>query len=151
MNRMTPGELWWDLRKGTTQLYVEWGAAQYGTVFATQVRMQKGPPVTIALSLEVSLHQRSKSSTPYLEAKDLADGGLRTLRLVQISDEYAISGLTYHLGHTDDITPPWRLVIELRGQHEFQVDPEFRPLGSHQELLLRVVGGRDAADQGMES
>lgn len=75
-DHMTPGELWWDLRKTTvTQLHVEWGAAQYGTLFATHVRMQKGPPVTIALSLKVSLHQRSKSSTPYLEAQDLAEGG----------------------------------------------------------------------------
>ena len=138
-DHMTPGELWWDLRKTTvTQLHVEWGAAQYGTLFATHVRMQKGPPVTIALSLKVSLHQRSKSSTPYLEAQDLAEGGIRTLRLVQISDEHVISGLTYHLEHEEDVTPPWRLLVELRGEHLFQVTPEFRPSG---HLFLRVVGG----------
>ena len=134
---MTPGELWWGLRKGTAQLHVEWGAAQYGTVFATDLKMRKGPPVTIALSLEVSLHQRSKSSTPYLEAKGLAEGGIRALRLVQISDEYVISGLLDHLEHTDEFTPPWLLVVTLRGEYPFRVTPQF---DGRDRLRLTVVG-----------
>jgi hypothetical protein len=59
MNRKDRDSLWWNLRKGTTSLHVQWGRA-HGTVFATDFRMREGPPVTIALSLDKNFRTRSK-------------------------------------------------------------------------------------------
>jgi hypothetical protein len=131
---------WWTLRHGTTIVYVEWGEV-YGTVFGTDFKMRKGPPVTLALNLDRNFRTRSTTTGTYRAADALAQGGLRELRLVQISDEHIFLGLQFLLQHTEDTSPPWRLLLELRGNiHELAVDPEFRPSGDqHDLLLLRVV------------
>ena len=74
----------------------------HGKVFATDVRMRKGPPVTLALSLESNFRTRSEGVGTYLDAQALAEGGLRVLRLVQISDDHIVSRLRDHLQHTED-------------------------------------------------
>jgi hypothetical protein len=40
--------------------------------------------------------------------------------------------------------PGWRLLINLCGQHEYNVEPEVRLLGASQTLLLNVVGAASA-------
>ena len=132
---------WWTLRNGTTILYVAWGRA-YGTVFGTDCQMRKGPPVTIALSLDRNFRTRSTAAGTYRDALTLAEGGLRDLRLIQISDDQIILGLQFLVQHTEDTSSPWHLLIQVRGhEHEFKVEPEFRPSGDeHDLLLLRVVG-----------
>ena len=102
--------------------------------------MRKGPPVTLALSLEKNFRTRSTGVGTYVDAKALADGGLRGLRLVQISDNHVLAGLRHYLQHTEDRTTPWRLLVELRGEHAFDVEPEYRTIGAAEDLLLRVVG-----------
>jgi hypothetical protein len=131
---------WWTLHHGTTILYVEWGEA-HGTVFGTDFKMCKGPPVTLALNLDRNFRTRSTTAGTFRDAEALAQGGLRELRLVQISDEHISLGLQFLLRHTEDTSPPWRLLLELRGNiHDFGVNPEFRPSGDqHDLLLLRVV------------
>jgi hypothetical protein len=91
------------------------------TVFATYLKMRKGPPVTLALSLEKNLRTRSTGVGTYVDTKALADGGLRELRLVQISDNQVLAGLRHYLQHTEDRTTPWRPLVELRGEHAFDV------------------------------
>jgi hypothetical protein len=134
------GHHWWTLRHGRTIVYVEWGQA-YGTVFGTDFKMRKGPPVTLALNLDRNLRTRSMTAGTYRDAEALAHGGFRELRLVQISDEHISLGLQFLLQHTEDISPPWRLLLELRGDiHDFEVDPEFRASGDEHDLLrLRVA------------
>lgn len=131
---------WWTLHHGTTILYVEWGEAS-GAVFGTGFRMHKGPPVTLALNLDRNLRARSTTAGTYRAAEALARGGFRELRLVQISDENISLGLQFLLQHAEDISPPWRLLLQLRGEtHDFKVEPEFRASGDeHDLLLLRVA------------
>ena len=134
-------EHWWTLREGTTILYVEWGVA-HGTVFGTHCKLRKGPPVAIALSLDRNFRTTSSQTRTYLDATALADGGLSELRLVQISDEHILAGLWFLLTTTDDVSTPWRLLLRERGRtHDFDIDPEFRPLRDPHDLLLHVVAG----------
>ena len=101
-----PDDHWLTLRKGITHLYVEWGHA-HGKVFATDCRMLKGPPVTIALSLDKNFRARSTGSGTYIDAKALAEGGLREVRLVQISDQHILSGIRIYLPEpTPEIVRP---------------------------------------------
>ena len=127
---------WWTLYNGTTILYVEWGEA-HGTVFGTDFKMSKGPPVTLSLNLDRNFRASSATSGTFRDAQALAQGGVRDLRLVQISDEQISLGLHFLLEQLDDTSPPWRLLLNVRGDmHVVDVDPEFRAVGSEHELLL---------------
>jgi hypothetical protein len=138
-----PGKLWRTLRSGTTVLFVEWGPSR-GKVFATDVKMREGPPITLAVSLEKNFRTRSTDEGAYLDAQALAEGGLRELRLVEISDDRILKRLRHHLEQIEEPTSRWRLLINLRGQHEYDVEPEVRLLGASQDLLLNVVGAASA-------
>jgi hypothetical protein len=50
--------------------------------------------------------------------------------------------------HTEDPSSPWHLLLQVGGrEHEFRVEPEFRPSGhDHDLLVLRVVGASKARD-----
>jgi hypothetical protein len=130
---------WWTLRHGTTIVYLEWGQA-HGALFGTDFKMHKGPPVTFALNLDRNFRTRSTKAGTYRDAEELAHGGLRELRRVQISDEHISLGLDFLLQHTEEASPPWRLLLELRGEtHEFHVEPDIRAAGNEHDLLVLRV------------
>ena len=127
---------WWTLYHGTTILYVEWSDA-HGTVFGTDFKMCKGPPVTLSLNLDRNFRTRSTTTGTFRDAQALAQGGLRDLRLLQISDEQISLGLHFLLEHIEDTSPPWRLLLRVHGDmYNFDVEPEFRGSGGEHELLL---------------
>jgi hypothetical protein len=133
---------WWSLRKGTTSLHVEWEPGAYGTVFAIEARMRKGPPVTLAFNLDKNFRTRHTGTGTYVDAQALADGGIARLKLVQVFDDTTVERLRFHLEHTEDDSPPWRLLLMLRGrEHVFDVDREFRPWGQGEHLFLRPRAG----------
>jgi hypothetical protein len=107
---------WWDLRKGSTFVYIECGGT-HATLHTTDIRMRKGPPVTVDLSLEKNLRSRNTQVGTYIDAQALAAGAIRGLTRLEVSDDHALAGLEHHLKHTQDAAPPWRLILNLRGQH----------------------------------
>ncbi len=129
---------WWSLRKTTSQIYVEYDHT-HATLFATDVRMQKGPPIAIGLDLEKNVRTHHTSVGTYVDAKALADGAIRQLKRVELHDEHVLTGLRHFLRDTGSETAPWRLIVRLKGRHEFSVKPEYRNQGQGGVLILRVV------------
>lgn len=125
---------WWSLRKGPALIYIEYGHTN-ADLHATDFRLHKGPPVTVELDLEHNLRTRHKGVGTYVDAQALADGDIRRLTSLKLDDTHVLTGLRHHLKHTADTKPPWRLVIMLRGRHEFTVRPEYRD----RELVLRCI------------
>jgi len=131
---MMTDKLWRRLRKGTSLIYVEYGLTP-ATLFATDVRMQKGPPITIGLDLGKNLRTRNIQENTYIDAKELADGEMRRLKRMELHDAYVLTHLRRFLRDTNYGAAPWRLVVSLEGQHEFPVEAQLR--GG--DLILRVV------------
>ena len=127
---------WWMLRGSPALIDVEWGETD-GTLHATAFKLHRDAPVTLAMDLECNLRAR-KGIGHRVDAEALASGEIKGLKLVRWHDEYVLARLRHHLKHTREKTPPWRLVVTLKGTHEFTVEPE----ASNHELILRVVGAR---------
>ncbi len=113
---------WRSIRKTTTQVHVEYGPA-YATLFATDIRLCLGPPITLSLSLESNLRTRHKGVGTYIDAKSLADGQISALSRVQLLDSKVIADVESALKHAQARARPWQLVVQLDGKHEFQVQP----------------------------
>ena len=127
---------WWSLRKGITHIHVTYGHDYDTTLFATDVQMQKGPPVAIRVDLERNLRTRAKGVSTFVDALDLAEGGrINTLKRVDFRDAHILERLRRHLHYTENKTTPWRLLINLEREHEFAVEPEY---SEPDHLVLRV-------------
>lgn len=98
--------------------------------------MQKGPPVAIRVDLERNLRTRAKGVSTFVDALDLAEGGhINTLKRIDFRDAHILERLRRHLHYTENKTTPWRLLINLEGEHEFAVEPEY---SEPDHLVLRV-------------
>ena len=72
-----------------------------------------------------------------MDALDLAEGRIKTLKRMDFRDAHILERLRRHLHYTENKTTPWRLLINLGGEHEFAVEPEYSELD---HLVLRVTG-----------
>jgi hypothetical protein len=137
-------DYWWPIRKTASIISVEYGYT-HATLFATDVQVQEGPPFAIRVSLEKNLLARHTGTGTYLDAAELARGEIRRLKWVVLDDSHVIEGLSRILEQAEDIEAPWRLFLDLRGRHEFAVEPEFQRTGGHQSLILSVIGHSNGA------
>jgi len=128
---------WIDLRRGGTPLYIEYGLTHTRNLTARDVRVRMLPRVELSLDLNGNLRTRNKSGNRYYDARELADGKMAGLKLVQIDDSYIFEGLLAALRRARRVPPHWSLVMELEGPHTFVVRPE-SPRTSH-SLVMRVV------------
>jgi hypothetical protein len=105
---------WTSLKKGGASLYVAYGKTFTNNLFGYDARFRSEPSFEISLDLNQNLRTRNKTTNTYIDARDLADGDIDQLKLVQIVDD----GL-------------------LGGRHLFRVKPEPDDPGS--SLYLRVL------------
>src|SRR5258706_8953527 len=100
---------WRSIRKTTTQVHVEYGPA-YATLFATDIRLCLGPPITLALSLEGNLRTRQKGVGTYIDAQSLADGQISVLSRLQLLDPRVIADVENALNDAEASAQPWELI-----------------------------------------
>jgi len=92
------------------------------------------------MDLNGNLRSRTKQDNSYLDARDLASGGIDELALVQINDDRFIDVLSTRLQGFRDRPRAWYLTLELQGDHTFEVEPEFKTMHRLRILNLHVVG-----------
>jgi hypothetical protein len=92
---------WWSLRKGSSLVYIVYGLNPGAKLYATNLQMQKGPPVTISMDLGSNLRKRSKLSNLRIDAEDLAEK-IGELKRIELSDSGDLDRLTHHLKFADD-------------------------------------------------
>jgi len=134
---------WTLLRKGGTPLHIAYGATFTNNLYGHQVRVCTEPSLELALDLNPNLRTRNKSENSYCDARELADGGIAGLKLVQLLDEYIIKRLGRVLGDARNVPREWTLIIELEGCHAFRVRPKCDP--TRGSLFMHVVSEKTGA------
>jgi len=128
---------WTLLRKGGTLLHIAYGKTYTNNLYGHDVRVRTGPSLEFSLDLNPNLRTRNKSENSYYDARELADGHVEGLKLLQLTDDYIIQRLRRVLAHAREVPREWNLIIELEGPHAFRVRPERDATGT--SLFLRVV------------
>jgi hypothetical protein len=128
---------WLQLRKGATLLHVAYANTHTNNLTARDVRLYTKPSLELHMDLNHNLRARNKQGNSYFDARELADGKIARLELLQIDDSYIIDGLLRALKRTASGPAEWTLTIELEGAHSFKVRPERR--SSKHSLFLRVI------------
>ena len=132
---------WMTARKGDAVIHIsdrQGGFSNNLTVQNSRV-FSEGPDIEIAMDLNGNLSSRSKQDNAYLDARDLASGGLDELSLVQVDDDRFIDVLSTRLQGFRDRPRTWYLTLELEGDHTFEVEPEFKTIHGVRMLNLHVV------------
>lgn len=134
---------WTLLRKGGTPLHIAYGKTYTNNLYGHDVRVRTGPSLEFSLDLNRNLRTRNKSENSYYDARELADGRVEVLKLVQLTDNYIIKRFRRVLAHAREVPREWNLIIELEGRHAFRVRPERDATG--RSLFLRVVSEEEGA------
>lgn len=124
--------MWFSVRKGSTGLHVAYRATFTNNLTGYRTRAREGPIPEIAVDLNPNLRTRNRSTGTYLDARDLADGGLQGLEVLQFADQGVVEALLSRVARARD----WRLRLELEGTHTFDVRAE---TANSSGLFLRVM------------
>jgi len=128
---------WITARKGSTPLHLMYAHTFSNNVSADNTRVRTQQTLELRMDLNRNLRKRNKDTGMYLDARDLADGKMRQLSLVQIDDGLIIDSIRSCLGV--DSPPEWLLTFELERDWRFVVRPEFQKSHALQSLFLTVT------------
>lgn len=134
---------WMSVRKGSTHLHVSYGHTFSNNLsgYDTQIRVE--PTFEIRLDLSPNLRTRSKQSNTYLDARDLADGEIARLKLLQVYDDRLLEAIARSMRRLSAPPRTWTLTLFLSKEWSFVVTPELR---AH-SLLLHVQSLADESAQ----
>ena len=130
------------LRNGGVNIYIEYGNSISGNLFAYDLQVRAGQAVTLVMNLDLNLRALNKASPTYNDADGLAQGKIRELRRLVISDNILVERLQEYLG-TSEVRngQRWEVIIILNGEHNFSVRPEYRQANAAQSLILHRITG----------
>ncbi len=126
---------WTTLNKGGTHLHIAYGHTHTNNLYAYEVRVRTRPSVELSLDLNGNLRTRNKEENTYYDARELAQGKIAELKLVQLDDERTVKHLGRALKRLPRAPSEWTLVIQLEGRHSFRVRPKLRD----RSLFLHVL------------
>lgn len=128
---------WISLKKGGASLHVAYAHTFTNNLYAYDAKFRAVPSFEISLDLNPNLRTRNKTTNTYIDARDLADGEINELELLQIDDEGLLDKLAAAIQSTGRSPADWTLTVELGEQHSFRVKPESDASG--RTLYLRVL------------
>lgn len=118
---------WKSLRKGSAGLHITYGKSETGNLCVENVRVRTAPSLDLSFELNRNLRTRNRSTNSYQDARELADGAIADLKVVQITDNQVLERLSGLLARAHDVPSVWTLTVELEGPHTFRVRPEWDP------------------------
>jgi hypothetical protein len=113
--------IWRILRKGPASLHIAYAGTFTNNLRSHNTRFRAEPSTEISLDLNPNLRSQNKSANSYVDARQLADGQIRSLEFIQIDDERVVRGLGDAL---EDLSNNWILTIELDGTYSFKARPK---------------------------
>lgn len=132
-------DFWWPLRKTYIIVYLTYGHA-HAKLFAENIQVRPGDTFEVSVDLTKNLRTRSKGSSTYVDARDLADGQIRELKTIQIDDHGVLNDISNHLGQLEGTPTMWRLRVQLDGsEHWFTVEPSYRESNAYEALTFTVL------------
>jgi hypothetical protein len=120
-SEVSPRPRWESLRKGATDLSIEYASTFTNNLSAHNVRVRAEPSIEISIDLNPNLRASDKFGNRYCDARELADGEVTKLKSVQISDDLIIGKLRTFEKLAYSTADIWSLAIELEGRHSFKV------------------------------
>jgi hypothetical protein len=131
---------WMTARKGSTLLHLDYASTFSNNVFGHNTRIRAEPDFEIRIDLNPNLRVRNKDTGTFLDARDLADGRMSKLTLLQLDDARIINMALRCLKKKDVRPKIWRLTLELEQEWCFEVRPEIKRSHMLQSLFLHVAG-----------
>lgn len=125
---------WTSLRKAGTRLLLAYGERDTRRIIGYGARIRRAPVPELSFDLNPNLRVWNMLGRRYLDARDLAGGGIACLDFVEIADERILRILADFRTGGDGTPTEWTLTLELKGQHAFTVQPEW-----DESLVLHVV------------
>jgi hypothetical protein len=117
---------WTLLRKGGTPLYIEYGHTFTKNLFGYDSQIRIDQDAEIRLDLTPNLRARNKQGNDYLDARELADGAVANLTLLQLDDERILEGIIRSVKRLPGPPRTWRLTLNLEREWSFEVELELR-------------------------
>ena len=114
--------MWNSLRKTAAHVYPEHDHSYTNNLHADHIKAQIVDDVaTVSFDLNANLKTNNKQQFSYVDAKELADGEISTLKSLQCDDDKVITTLASILQAQSSPPSAWQLVVELAGAHTFSV------------------------------
>ncbi len=127
--------MWYSLRKTSIHIHVSYGLTFSNNLSANNFMYRTSPEFEFKFDLNLNLRTRNKQTNTYLDARELADGAIRDLKLVQI-DLSAFLKQHRFIQYLEKDT--FRITVLLEGEHHFLTKPEINVVGSSASLFLRI-------------
>ncbi len=134
---------WLSLKKGPVGIHIACAQTFTDNMSASDFQTRISTTFEISLDLNGNLRTKNKLDFSYIDARDLAEGRIDELKLVQISDKQILRLIEQRLEAWGKKSRVWLLRIHLDGEHLFRVQPKVKERGSGQWLSLHVVGGKN--------
>lgn len=129
---------WITLKKGGVNVHVAYSKDFSNNLFVYNTQICVKPEFTLKFDFNPNLKTKTKTTNTYLDARDLAEGEIKELTLIQIDDNTMLKQISKILNMENLIPDTWNLIIELEGEYSFKVKPEFQRIGSSHTLFLHV-------------
>jgi hypothetical protein len=113
---------WTTLRKGGTHLYLEYGHTFTNNLFGHDSKIRTNHDAEIHLDLTPNLRTNNKQSNEYIDARELADGAVARLTLLQLDDERIFEGIVRSVKRLPGPPRSWILTLNLGREWSFQVE-----------------------------
>ena len=136
-------DIWLHLRKGAVSLHLSYGNTFTNNLSATDLRTCASDVFEFSFDLNKNLRTRNKLNFSYVDARELADGKIKKLKVVQINDKGVIERIGHRLQGAGKKYNEWLLRVYLEGEHLFRVRPELKKSGAARSLFLHVVASQE--------
>jgi len=126
---------WIVLRKGGIHLHISYGTGFTNNLLGYNIKLRDQPELEIQIDLSPNLHKRNKQINTYRDARELADGTISDLTLIQLDDTRVIKAIDQSRRRFLNVSNKWKLTLYLGREWPFIVTPQ---VGNSDSLLLNV-------------
>ena len=131
--------IWKNIRKGGISLHLEYGGTFTNNLSAKDFRARGGDIPEIEFSLDHALRTHNKQVNSYLDARQLADGDINKLELIQIVDAKVAKSISQIIQLSNSRIHVVKLTILLEIKHYFRCRLELGLLPGGGMISLRVL------------
>ena len=127
------------VKKGGISTHLAYGNTFSNNLYAYNSTIIYEPQFAVYFDLTKNLRKRNKSVNQYIDAKELADGGIKFLTLFQIDDKAVINEIILAIKKTSSYQTSLKLEIELGQVNQFLTKLELFSIGLNRTLNFNVL------------
>jgi hypothetical protein len=132
-------ESWTTVRRGSINLHIAYSCTSTNNLFAYNLQFRTEPEFEIRLDLAPNLRSRNKQTSTYHDARELANGAIAQVKLVQLDDRKALDLFASAISRMPQRPETWKLTLHLDRDWSFTVRPEPSDPAGSESLFLYVT------------